>query len=120
MIQITRQRVRQATIIDTSENCPSCNGTGKVKASILIEEEIQNMIEYLIEKQVEKSFSITVHPIIYAYLTKGLFSKRVKWSLKYKQWIRIYPKQSQHLLEYKFFNKDNEQIIFWTKPNSEE
>ena len=30
LIQITRQRVRQATIIDTSENCPSCNiVTGK-------------------------------------------------------------------------------------------
>jgi ribonuclease G len=120
LIQITRQRVRQATIIDTSENCPSCSGTGKVKASILIEEEIQNMIEYLIEKQVEKSFSITVHPMVYAYLTKGLFSKQVKWSLKYKQWIRIAPNQSHHLLEFKFFNKDKEQIIFWTKPNTEE
>ena len=78
------------------------------------------MIDYFIEKQVEKSFSITVHPMVYAYLTKGLFSKQVKWSLKYKQWIRIAPNQSHHLLEFKFFNKDKEQIIFWTKPNTEE
>lgn len=120
LIQITRQRVRQATIIDTSENCPTCQGTGKVKAAILIEEEIQNMIEYLIEKQIEKKFSIVVHPMVYAYLTHGLFSKRMKWSVKYKQWITLVPNQSHHLLEFKFYNKDMDQIIFWTKPNSDE
>lgn len=120
LIQITRQRVRQATIIDTSENCPTCQGTGKVKAAILIEEEIQNMIEYLIEKQIEKKFSIAVHPMVFAYLTHGLISKRLKWSFKYKQWITLKPIQSHHLLEFKFYNKDMDQIIFWTKPNSDE
>lgn len=120
LIQITRQRVRQATIIDTTEQCPTCHGTGKVKPSILIEEEIQSMIEYLIEKQIEKKFSIAVHPMVYAYLTKNLFSKRVKWSWKYKQWIKLIPNQNHHLLEFKFFNKDMEQIVFWTKPNIED
>lgn len=120
LIQITRQRVRQATIIDTTEQCPTCHGTGKVKPTILIEEEIQNMIEYLIEKQIEKKFSISVHPIVHAYLTRGLISKRVKWYFKYKHWIDILPNQNHHLLEFKFYNKDMEQIVFWTKPNIEE
>ncbi len=120
LIQITRQRVRQATIIDTTEQCPTCHGTGKVKPSILIEEEIQSMIEYLIEKQIEKKFSISVHPMVYAYLTQKLISKRMKWSLKYKQWIKLVPNQNHHLLEFKFYNKDMEQIVFWTKPNIED
>jgi ribonuclease G len=120
LIQITRQRVRQATIIETSEQCPTCHGTGKVKPTILIEEEIQNMIEYLIEKQIEKKFYISVHPIVHAYLTQKMVSKRFKWSLKYKQWIKLVPNQNLHLLEFKFFNKDQDQIVFWTKPTIEE
>jgi ribonuclease G len=112
--------VRQATIIETSEQCPTCHGTGKVKPTILIEEEIQNMIEYLIEKQIEKKFYISVHPIVHAYLTKKMVSKRFKWSLKYKQWIKLVPNQNLHLLEFKFFNKDQDQIVFWTKPTIEE
>jgi ribonuclease G len=47
VVQITRQRVREATIIETSELCPTCNGTGKIKSSLLIQEDIENMIEYL-------------------------------------------------------------------------
>ena len=34
-MQITRQRVRPAMDVDTSEDCPSCFGTGTVKPSIL-------------------------------------------------------------------------------------
>jgi ribonuclease G len=47
IVQITRQRVRQAIIIDTQELCPNCQGTGKVKASILLEEELDNILDFL-------------------------------------------------------------------------
>ena len=40
LVQITRQRVRPQIDIQTSEVCPSCNGTGKIQASILIADEI--------------------------------------------------------------------------------
>jgi len=33
LMQITRQRVRPATEINTSESCPTCNGTGKISSS---------------------------------------------------------------------------------------
>ena len=113
LIEITRQRVRQVTTIETSEECPACNGTGKIKPSILLEEDIENMLEFLFQKQGESHITLAVHPYIYAYLTKGLVSKRVKWFFKYKKWVKLVEKQDYHFLEYKFFNKDKEEIMLW-------
>ena len=41
VVEITRQRVREVTDIKTAEQCPSCNGTGKVEASILVTDRIE-------------------------------------------------------------------------------
>jgi len=112
IIQITRHRVREATVIETSELCPTCKGTGKIKSALLIQEDIENMIEYLIDKQLEKNFYLAVHPFIRAYLTKGFLSIRWKWYLRFGQWIRIREKQAYSVMEFKFFNKNNDQIIF--------
>lgn len=111
LIQITRQRVRPETSINTLEKCPVCGGTGKIEASITIIDKIEDNIKYLTEKQNEKYLKITVHPFIHAYLTKGFFSIQKKWSLKLKKHISICKMSSHHLLEYHFFNKDNTEII---------
>ena len=113
LIEITRQRVRQVTTIETAEECPACNGTGKIKPSILLEEDIENILEFLFQKQGEKRITLAVHPYIYAYLTKGLISKQIKWFFKFKRFVRIIPKQSFHFLEYKLYNKEMEEIVLW-------
>ena len=46
VIEMTRQRVRPETEIDTSENCPTCNGTGEVSAPVLVIDEIENALNY--------------------------------------------------------------------------
>ena len=115
LMEITRQRVRQVTTIETAEECPACNGTGKIKPSILLEEDIDNMLEFLFQKQGESHITLAVHPIIYAFLTKGLVSKRMKWFFKYKKWVRLAAKQDYHFLEYKFFDKNKEEIMLWEK-----
>jgi ribonuclease G len=112
IIQITRQRVREATIIETSELCPTCKGTGKIKSAMLVQEDIENMIEYLIDKQLEKGFYVAVHPYIHAYLTKGVFSKQWHWFRRFHRWIKIETKPDYAVVEFKFFNKNNDQIIF--------
>ena len=45
LMQITRQRVRPAMDVDTSEDCPSCFGTGTVKPSILFTDSLEEKIE---------------------------------------------------------------------------
>jgi ribonuclease G len=110
IIEITRQRVRPETEIRTAESCPTCNGSGEVQASILLAEQIENNIKYLIEDRKESHVTLVVHPYLEAYFTKGLFSKRWKWYRSMKKWIPIRPNTSNHLLEYSFVNKNNEEI----------
>lgn len=111
LVQITRQRVRPEMDISILEKCPCCEGTGEVKPSIILLDELENNLRYLIHEQNENYIKITVHPYIYAYLTKGMFSIRRKWRMKYKKPIRIFPNSSHHLLEYHFYNKNNDEII---------
>ncbi|MBP6090115.1 MAG: Rne/Rng family ribonuclease [Crocinitomicaceae bacterium] len=110
VIEITRQRVRPETDIKTSEACPTCNGTGEVQASILLAEEIESNLNYLLTDRKEASVSLLVHPYLEAYFTKGLISRQVKWFFKYKKWIQVRAVTAHHLLQYSFVNKNNEEI----------
>lgn len=110
LVQITRQRVRPEMSVEILEKCPACDGTGKIKPSIIMIDEIENNIRYLLHDQNEKSLSIGVHPYIYAYLTKGVFSIQRRWFFAFNKWIKIKSMPSYHLLEYRFFNKNNDEI----------
>src|SRR6201990_2415925 len=92
LMQITRQRMKPEVNINTQEVCPTCNGTGKISSTLLLEDEIEKNLSYLLNHQ-HKDLTLVVHPIMYAYLTKGgIFgSKKWKWRWKYKQSINIKP-----------------------------
>ena len=110
LVQITRQRVRPEMNIDILEKCPVCAGTGEIKPSIIIIDEIENNIRYLLHDQNEKSLKITLHPFVHAYLTQGWISIKKKWNWKYKKRIALQPMPSYNFLEYHFFNNQGEEI----------
>jgi len=110
LIQITRQRVRPEMNVTVLEQCPVCGGTGQIRSSIMLVDDIENNLNYLIHDQNEKQLALTVHPFLYAYLTKGFTSQRIKWLLRYKQWVKITPMKNYHLLEFHFFNKRGDEI----------
>ncbi|MFT6845128.1 MAG: ribonuclease G [Flavobacteriales bacterium] len=110
VVEITRQRVRPETEIKTAENCPTCNGTGEVQSTVLLVDEIENSLRYLMIDQKENVTGISAHPYVAAYLTKGLMSIQVKWFLKYKTWIKISPLNSFQLLEFAFFNSEGKEL----------
>jgi ribonuclease G len=110
LVQITRQRVRTETNVEILEKCPACGGTGEIKPSIIMIDEIENNLRYLIQEQNEKKLTIRVHPYIYAYLTKGIWSVKLKWMVKYKTFFKLEPALSFHFLEYRFFNKLDDEI----------
>jgi len=111
LMQITRQRMKPEVTINTQEICPSCHGTGKISSALILEDEIEKNLSYLINHQ-HKDLSLVVHPIMYAYLTKGIFfsSKQWAWRRKHKQPIRIKPNTNYHLTEFHFFDKHDEEI----------
>ncbi len=109
LMQITRQRMKPEMNINTSEVCPSCNGTGKISSTLILEDEIAKNLSYLI-MQKHKGLSIEVHPIVYTYLTSGFPSRRRKWIWKYKQRIKIKSNSTYHLTEFRFFDDTDEEI----------
>lgn len=110
LIQVTRQRVRPEHEIQVLEECPSCHGSGKIRASILLTDELENNIKMLFEEQNEDALSITLHPYLHAYLTKGFPSLRMKWRMKYKKPITLKAMNSHAMLEYHFYNKNEDEI----------
>ncbi|MGC4037857.1 MAG: Rne/Rng family ribonuclease [Chitinophagaceae bacterium] len=110
LMQITRQRMKPEVNINTQELCPSCNGTGKISSALILEDEIEKNLNYLFTHK-HTNLTVAVHPILHAYLTKGwLWSKKVKWSRKFKQKINILANSAYHLTEFHFFDKQEEEI----------
>ena len=109
LMQITRQRMKPEIDIKTDEDCPACRGTGKIGSTLLLEDEIQKNLEYLLTHG-HKGLTLMVHPIFYAYLTGGFPSLRVKWSLLFKKWIKIKPDNTLHLTGFKFLDANTEEI----------
>jgi ribonuclease G len=110
LMQITRQRVRPEMNIVTREKCPTCDGKGTIQASILITDVIAENLDYILTKQNERGISITLHPYLHAYFTRGLISEQVKWWLKYKTWIKLIQDSSLGIMEFAFQNRDGEVI----------
>jgi ribonuclease G len=109
LMQITRQRMKPEMNINTAEICPSCNGSGKISSTLILEDEIEKNLSYLI-MQKHKGLTIMVHPIIYTYLTSGWISKRRRWSWKYKQKIKVVSNSAYHLTEFRFYDESDEEI----------
>lgn len=111
LMQITRQRVRPVVEVDVQEKCPFCDGTGTIKSSLVVIDEIESNLRYLSSSQHERKMTINVHPYIEAYLNKGLWSQRRRWQHKFKLRLVIKACESLNLLEYKFFDASNEEIV---------
>jgi ribonuclease G len=111
LMQITRQRMKQEMNINTSEFCPTCNGTGKITSTLLLVDEIEKKLLYLVTHQ-HKNLTVFVHPILHSHLTKGWWfnSIRAKWSKKLGTKIKIVANNNYNLTEFHFFDQDEEEI----------
>jgi len=118
LMQITRERVRPQMNIATKEVCPTCNGTGKITASILVSDQIEKNIEHLLVKQNEKNLVLALHPYLHAYFTGGLISPRMRWYIKHKRWVTLVKDSSLAMTEFKFLNRDGEEIELANQANT--
>ena len=110
LMQITRERARPEVMMDTAEVCPSCGGTGKVNATILLTDDIERDLEFVMQSRPKAPLSLRVHPYIEAYLKKGFPNKPMRWFLKYNKWVRIIPQSEYQLGEYRFFEGGDDEI----------
>lgn len=110
VIELTRQRVRPETEIDTSESCPTCAGTGEVQAPVLIVDQIEHAINYLITEKDMSGLTLGVHPFIHAYLTKGLPSIQHKWWMRWRRWVKVKPVGSLQFLSFTVLDTEGNEV----------
>ena len=103
LMQITRQRVRPAVEMQVEETCPTCGGKGKIQASILLTDQIEEQIAHEYEQH-GRGLILYLHPYVYSYVCRGwLNSLKNQWRRKYG--ITVMESQALGMLETKFAEK---------------
>ncbi len=111
LIQITRQRVRPEMEIKTTETIPNLNGGSiEVSATILLIDEIESKLVRAIEEHKENVVCIKAHPFVEAYFSSKKLTFQFKWLMKYHKWIKVLPRTSYPLMQYKIVNSSNEEV----------
>ncbi len=104
LMQLTRQRIRPVTEIDTAEKCPLCHGSGKITSTAVIDEQIERVLADFVEKG-GKTFTLKVSPILGAYLSRGFNSFVRKWKRKYKCKLEMVEDNDFSILQYEFYDE---------------
>ncbi|MBR4368422.1 MAG: Rne/Rng family ribonuclease [Prevotella sp.] len=110
LMQITRQRVRPAMDVNVEEECPTCFGKGKIKSSILFTDQLENKIDYLVNKIGVRKFYLHVHPYVAAYINQGMVSMKRRWQMKYGFGVHVIPSQKLAFLQYEFYDTQRQLI----------
>lgn len=110
LMQITRQRTRPEVNIDIQETCPSCQGSGKSMPSIMVMDNIERDLQFILESRSNIKLTLYANTFVYSYIKKGLPNLQWKWWMKYKKWIKVVNDANLHFFEYKFFDEGNDEI----------
>lgn len=110
LMQITRQRVRPEVEINTTELCPACKGSGKVMPLVVVPDEIEKSLAFILDSYPNSKILLQVHPFIYSYLKSGLVNQQWKWYYKYKRWIKLETNEEMPLNDFRFLDRYNDEI----------
>ena len=110
LMQITRQRIRPATEINTSEQCPLCHGTGKIASTVIIDEQIERKLSYFVIDKGIRALMLRTSPILGAYLSRGWNSFVAKWRRKYRCKLKLVESSANSILQYEFLNLEGEAL----------
>jgi ribonuclease G len=97
--------------IKTREDDPS-NSDGEnaeIESPIGVVDKINEEVKRLFNKDYKK-MTLSAHPFVAAFLTKGIPSVRTKWFMEHKKWVTIQPRDAYTYLEYHFYDKNGEEI----------
>ena len=111
LMQITRQRVRPVAVQDVTDVCPTCNGTGRVEPTVLLDKKIENQIQFLAEDRGVKFVELRVSPYVASYLCRGLLSLRRRWAWRHKISLKVVADQSLGMIDVKYLGRKGESLL---------
>lgn len=110
LMQMTRQRVRPVMDVKVEEVCPTCQGSGSIKSSLLFTKVLEGKIQLMQNRLGINSFTLHVHPYVYAYICQGLCSLKLKWQWRYGLGVKVIPSQKLGMLQYEFYDNNGQMI----------
>lgn len=111
LVQITRERVRPAMEISTTEVCPTCNGSGRMESSVQLVDRLENTATYLWENLNHKHLKLKAHPLVVNYVKHGFPSLRLKWWFRHRRWLRLESAPNYGLARLEFFDEAGHPIV---------
>ena len=110
LMQITRQRIRPVAVREIQDVCPTCNGTGKIEPTVVLDKKIENRISYYAQDAGLRRICLAVSPYVAAYLRRGFISLRLRWMLRYKIWISLRVDNSLGIVDIHYRNRKGEEL----------
>lgn len=89
LVCLTRERIRPSLLYRYSEECPRCNGIGRVPAKSTLITQLERRIQKLKSKSRARRMVLYAHPDMAHYLTKGLRSRIRQLMMKYLVTIEV-------------------------------
>jgi len=71
-----------------------------VSAPVLIIDQIENALNYLLTEKDMSGLTLHVHPFLAAYFTKGFPSVRMKWWWRWKKSVKVVGEGSYQYLSF--------------------
>ena len=102
LVQITRQRIRQSVMMNFSEACPTCGGTGLVQSKASTVNQIERWIKRFKSEKREFRLELQVNPAIAEYLSQGTISRLTKLQFKFFVKLKLIPETTFAADEFKF------------------
>ncbi|MGL5015184.1 MAG: ribonuclease E/G, partial [Bacteroidales bacterium] len=78
--------------------------------SILFTDQLENKIDYMVNKLKVKKFTLYLHPFVAAFVNKGIYSLKWQWRFRYSMGFQIIPDQNLAYLQYRFVDLDKQEI----------
>lgn len=105
IMQITRQRINQYIQEKLTENCPVCNGRGKIASRAVLLSSIERWLKNFRSKSREFRLILEVHPYVADYLTEGTLSKLSKLMIKFFVKIKLQQNDLLPIDQFKFHSQ---------------
>ena len=96
---------------DVTDVCPTCQGTGKIEPTVLLDKKIENQISLLTLDRGHKYIKLVVSPYVASFLTRGWISLRRRWQWRYKAKIEVVEDQSTGIIEVHYHDKKGNDLI---------
>jgi ribonuclease G len=107
LLEMTRQRIRVSLRDSLSENCPTCNGSGRVLSKDSVISEIDSWIRNFKQKKKDLRLTLKLHPDMAEYLEES--KKSVMRKFMWKNFVHINVDKDETLgpSEFRFFSRKN-------------